>query len=212
MRTIFFLIILIGFGCVQHPEPIKTVVIPNITIPDHIIQPDTGFLTIWYSVMFREGYSSSIYTCPGGKKSSGFGNTHNPKDTNSKQAAYTLYDTLEYYYGVVSTKYPHLSDQQRWAVVSIAANCKWNTIFGKKSSFNKALLNQECPAFERWCYDAKGNKRMNLLQSRLYEKALFMNQDSFIWVNPYRDYGDEETTIIDLQQWYKNHYKDRYGN
>ncbi len=218
---ILSMLVFIGLGCVEHPKPIKIYQAPLIFTSantgeydgiNYRVTPDTGFLTIWYSIMFREGYLSNIYTCPGGKKSSGFGNTHNPKPTTEREAAYILYDTLYYYYGVVSTKYPLLSEQQKWAVVSIAANCKWNTIFGQKSSFNKALLNQECPAFEKWCYDAKGNKRMNLLQSRLYEKALFTNSDSLIWINPYRGYTNEETTVFNLQQWYKDHYQDRYGN
>lgn len=219
------MLVFMGLGCVEHPEPVKINQAPikisegilNVPEPRTIeydgthyrIIPDTGFLTIWYSIMFREGYRSELYTCPGGKPSSGFGNTINPKATNIKAASLTLYDTLKYYYNVVSQKYPYLTNNQKWAVVSIAANCKWNTIFGKNSSFNKALLNMETPAFEKWCHDAKGNKRMNLLQSRLYEKALFMGQDTFVWINPYREYADEQTTVANLQQWYKNHYQDR---
>lgn len=212
MKASIFLFVLVfmGLGCVKHPEPVP-VLQPEVYFPKE--QPrDTGIYLIWWSVQFREGYSSNVYICPGGKRSSGFGNTHNPKTTTEREAAYTLYDTLYYYYSVVSNKYPSLSEQQKWAVVSIAANCKWNSIFGKNSSFNRSLLNQSVPPFELYCYDGKGNKRMNLLQSRLYEKALFTHSDSLIWINPYRDYSDEETTVSNLQIWYKNHHRDRYEN
>lgn len=171
--------------------------------------PDTGKYAIWYSTIFREGYKSQVYTCPGGKRTSGIGNTHSPKKTTFKNACLKLDDTMKYYYKVVSSKYPWLEENQKWAVVSIAINCQWRSIFGEKSIFHQALINMEVPPFEKFCYDAKGVRRNNLLQSRLYEKALFTMSNSFIWINPYREYQDEVTNLLDLQAWYKEHYHDR---
>lgn len=136
---------------------------------------------ILYAVMYREGFKSETYVCPSGKKTIGYGDTHSQRSfVTEKEARVNLEKTMNKYYNVICSKYPYLSDNQCWAVVSIAINCKWETLFGKNSSFHKALKNKKCPPFEKYVFyfaNGKWVKSKNLVQSRKFEKKLFLNQD-----------------------------------
>ncbi len=169
---------------------------------------------IFYSVMFREGFVAKQYNCPAGVRTQGFGVTTNlNKNKTLEEAQKDLLDSMLMYYKYIEQTYTHLKPKQIWAVVSIGMNCRWESVFGKNSSFHKALVQQQVPPFEKFCYykNVRGRwcKAYNLEQSRLYEKALFEGKDTLVWCNPYRDYCNESTTVKDVQQFYYTHWKDR---
>ena len=146
--------------------------------------------------MYREGFVGHIYTCPAGIKTQGFGNTCITSNPTMTEARIALVKNMDTYYNFVCNRYQHLSDEQCWAVTSLAMNSKYSTVF--KGKFHKALINKQIPAFGKYCWykNTKGKwiKSSNLLQSRRYELALFT--------------GD---TLLSnrLSKWYEIHWVDR---
>ncbi len=144
---------------------------------------------IWYSTLYREGVIiGKTYYCPAGKLSSGVGNTQDVipvKDT--AEAFHILRATMKYYRNVISKRWSYLNEDQINAVVSLAMNCKWDTVFN--SSFSRRLDKQKKPNFINYCkYFSKRKSKYvvsyNLLQCRLYEQGLFDGMEEVTWRHP----------------------------
>lgn len=189
--------------------------------PNEIVEEEQ--IPILYSVLFREGVVlNKTYICPSGKLTDGAGNTRNPKGVKTvEQAILSLQDTIKIYKEKIEKRWPHLNQRQVYAVISLAMNCY--DYVGFNSSFSRALDKQKTPDFTIWCKYTKevivGSdtikvkvKSQNLLQSRRYEQALFNNDSILVWNNPYRNYSNEETTLENLQDFYKQHWEERIIN
>lgn len=170
----------------SHDDPIfklrhmKYVNICLIVLLSFNLNSNNSFYLVLEMIKQRESFQPEVYICPSGIKTQGYGMTNKltKKPKTKEQAEKDLIEIMESYYNFTCNRYPHLTDAQCWAVVSIGLNCKFESIYGSKSCFHKALKNKKVPPFERFVYykTKQGwKKSSNLVRSRLFEKTLFKN-------------------------------------
>lgn len=144
---------------------------------------------MWY-LKVREGFIPSIYRCPAGIRTIGYG--HNveahghdgPKTLTYQQASLLLYRDIEKQYAQVEKLLPHLNRNQKLAITSLAANCgiakimyvRGNPKKGFSEFWKKARLGK-VPNFEDYTKykTPKGKvvKSPNLVSARNFEKLLY---------------------------------------
>lgn len=161
------------------------------------INGNTEYIPVLEMIKYRESFQPSVYTCPAGVLTQGYGITKNltQKEKTKQQAEKELIAVMESYYNYTCNRYQHLTNEQCWAVVSIGMNCKFSAIYGKKSSFHKALIRKETPPFEKFVYYKSNGcwfKSTNLVNSRLFEKNLFNGIDVSKEISFYKKQNNEQ--------------------